>query len=51
MSGWHTVVCVCHDECLSRYAHCENIQVREGQRVAMGEYIANVGNAGGRYPY
>jgi murein DD-endopeptidase MepM/ murein hydrolase activator NlpD len=51
VSGWHTVVCIRHEDCLSRYAHVENIQVREGQQVEMGQYIANIGNAGGRYPY
>jgi murein DD-endopeptidase MepM/ murein hydrolase activator NlpD len=49
--GWHTVVCIRHEDCLSRYAHVENIQVHEGQAVEMGQQIANIGNAGGRYPY
>ena len=51
VSGWDTVVCIRHDECLTRYAHVENIQMSEGQRVLKGEHIANIGNAGGRYPY
>ena len=51
VSGWHTVVCIRHEDCLTRYAHVENIQVREGQTVSPGQYIANIGNAGGRYPY
>jgi len=51
VEGWHTVVCIRHGECLSRYAHCEDIQVREGQQVKMGQFIARIGNAGGRYPF
>lgn len=51
VSGWGTVICIRHDECLSRYAHCENIQVREGQQVTMGEHIANIGTGEGRWPY
>jgi murein DD-endopeptidase MepM/ murein hydrolase activator NlpD len=51
VSGWGTVICIRHDECLSRYAHCENIQVREGQDVTMGEHIANIGTGEGRWPY
>lgn len=51
VSGWHTVVCVRHADCLSRYAHLENISVRQGERVAAGQYLGNIGNAGGRYPY
>jgi murein DD-endopeptidase MepM/ murein hydrolase activator NlpD len=49
--GWEWVVCIKHDECLSRYAHVEDIQVREGEKVEMGQFIAKIGNAGGRYPY
>lgn len=49
--GWGTVICIIHDECLSRYAHCENIAVRQGETVEMGDYLGNIGNAGGRYPY
>lgn len=51
LSGWEWVVCVRHEECLSRYAHVEEIRVREGERVSMGQRIARIGNAGGRYPY
>jgi murein DD-endopeptidase MepM/ murein hydrolase activator NlpD len=51
VSGWETVICIRHDECLSRYAHCEHIQVNEGQEVKMGQQLAIIGNAGGRYPY
>jgi murein DD-endopeptidase MepM/ murein hydrolase activator NlpD len=57
VSGWHTVICIRHPAsdgftgCLSRYAHVENIQVRQGETVHAGQHIANIGNAGGRYPY
>jgi len=51
VSGWGTVITIRHSECLSRYAHCENIQVREGQDVAVGEHIANIGTGEGRWPY
>lgn len=49
--GWGAVVCVRHEGCLSRYAHVEDIQVGEGERVEMGQFIARIGNAGGRFPY
>lgn len=51
VAGWGTVICIYHTDCLSRYAHCENIAVKEGQSVEMGDYLGNIGNAGGRYPY
>lgn len=31
---------------MTRYAHCSKLMVEEGQKVAQGEYIANVGNTG-----
>ena len=51
VSGWGTVICILHADCISRYAHCENIEVREGAQVLMGDYLGNIGNAEGRYPY
>ncbi len=30
----------------TRYAHCSKLMVEAGQKVAQGEYIANVGNTG-----
>lgn len=30
----------------TRYAHCSKLNVEAGQKVAQGEYIANVGNTG-----
>lgn len=50
-SGWEKIICIEHADVLTRYAHVENIQVKEGQRVVAGEYIANIGNASGNYPY
>ncbi len=35
----------------SRYAHVEPMVVKAGDRVVRGQYIANVGNAFGRYAY
>lgn len=50
-SGWGNVICIKHKECLSRYAHVENLLVSEGDIVEAGQQVANIGNAGGRYPY
>lgn len=50
-SGWDKVICIEHEDVLSRYAHVENIQISEGQQVVAGQHIANIGNAGGNYPY
>ena len=50
-SGWDWIICIEHEGVLSRYAHVENIQVTEGQKVTAHQYIANIGNAGGNYPY
>lgn len=33
----------------TRYAHCSKLKVKAGQRVAQGEYIADVGNTGDSY--
>ena len=30
----------------TRYAHCSKLLVKEGQQVAQGQHIANVGNTG-----
>lgn len=51
VQGWGTVICIKHHDCLSRYAHCEDILVREGDRIGDGYQIAKIGNAGGRWPY
>lgn len=51
LSGWANVICIEHEDCLSRYAHVENVQVRNGDSVHAGTHIANIGNAGGAYPY
>lgn len=49
--GWGRVLCIKHAECLSRYAHVEDVRVEEGAQVETGQQIARIGNAGGRYPY
>ena len=49
--GWDWVICIEHKDVLSRYAHVENIQVNEGQNITAGQHVANIGNAGGNYPY
>jgi len=35
----------------SRYGHVENLQVSEGDEVEAGQYIADVGNGEGLFPY
>ena len=50
-SGWDNVICVRHEHCLSRYAHGENLQVRRGRLVKQGDYLMDIGNAAGGYPY
>lgn len=50
-SGWDKVICIEHEDVLSRYAHIENVQVNEGQTVVAGQHIANIGNAEGNFPY
>ncbi len=58
LRGWGNVIVIRHDPLVGtgqvmygRYAHVENVRVTEGQRVVRGEQIANVGDAGGLYPY
>jgi murein DD-endopeptidase MepM/ murein hydrolase activator NlpD len=50
-SGWDNVICVRHEHCLSRYAHGENLQVREGESVKLGDHLMDIGDAAGGYPY
>jgi len=51
VSGWGTVICIRHADCLSRYAHCENISKRQGESVGLRDYLGNIGNASGRWAY
>lgn len=53
---WGNVVCVQHitpqgTSVFSRYAHVENMQVKEGQQVLRGTWLAGEGNANGQFPY
>ena len=53
-AGWHYsygyYVLIDHGNGFkTRYAHCSALKVKVGQRVAQGEYIANVGNTGNSY--
>ena len=50
-AGWHNsygyYVLIDHGNGFkTRYAHCSSLNVKAGQKVAQGEYIANVGNTG-----
>ena len=50
-AGWHNsygyYVLIDHNNgFMTRYAHCSSLNVKAGQKVAQGEYIANVGNTG-----
>ncbi len=45
--GYGQCVLIEHDDgTVTRYAHCSKIYVEEGQRVAQGEYIADMGRTG-----
>lgn len=53
-AGWHYsygyYVLIDHGNGFkTRYAHCSKLAVKVGQRVAQGEYIADVGNTGNSY--
>ena len=53
-AGWHYsygyYVLIDHGNGFkTRYAHCSKLNVKVGQRVAQGEYIADVGNTGNSY--
>ena len=53
-AGWHYsygyYVLIDHGNGFkTRYAHCSKLNVKVGQRVAQGEYIADVGNPGNSY--
>ena len=50
-AGWHNsygyYVLIDHGNGFkTRYAHCSSLNVKVGQKVAQGEYIADVGNTG-----
>ena len=45
--GYGKCILIEHDDgTITRYAHCSAIHVEEGQRVAQGEYIADMGQTG-----
>lgn len=45
--GYGRCVLIEHDDgTITRYAHCSKIRVKMGQRVAQGEYIADMGATG-----
>ncbi len=45
--GYGKCILIEHDDgMITRYAHCSEIHVEVGQRVAQGEYIADMGNTG-----
>ncbi len=46
-SSWGNYVLIDHGNGFkTRYAHCSKLEVREGDKVAQGQYIAKVGNTG-----
>lgn len=56
--SWGNVIVIRHDPLIStgqvvysRYGHVENMQVKPGDRVVRGQYIAHVGNAFGFFVY
>ncbi|MEP7287302.1 MAG: peptidoglycan DD-metalloendopeptidase family protein [Chloroflexota bacterium] len=56
--SWGNVIVIQHDPLIttkqiiySRYGHVETLHVKKGDRVVRGQYIANVGNAFGRFVY
>lgn len=55
---WGNVIVIRHDPHIltgqivySRYGHVESMQVKPGDRVVRGQYIANIGNAFGAFIY
>lgn len=48
---WGNVVVIKYGRITARYAHLENVLVKEDQRVTQGQQIASVGNANGSQPY
>jgi len=56
--SWGNVIVIQHDPLIStgqviysRYGHSDPMVVKAGDRVVRGQYIANVGNAFGRFAY
>lgn len=46
-SSWGNYVLIDHGNGFkTRYAHCSKLEVKEGDKVAQGQYIAKVGNTG-----
>ena len=45
--GYGKCILIKHDDgTITRYAHCSNLYVEVGQKVAQGEYIADMGATG-----
>lgn len=44
--GYGNYVVIISDNYETKYAHCDSILVKEGERVSMGQNIATVGNTG-----
>jgi murein DD-endopeptidase MepM/ murein hydrolase activator NlpD len=47
--SWGHIIVIKHDGCYSRYGHIEKTIVKVGDRVVMGQQIANVGSGDGYY--
>ena len=49
--AWGDVIVINHGSVFARYAHVSGIRVRAGDKVTVGQHIADVGNARGKWSY
>ena len=47
--AWGNIIVIDHGDVVARYAHVENVSVGQGERVVVGETVAGISNANGRW--